>query len=226
MEQQFPENLPGQSEDPAQEAKILETAQKHDKKRAFFETLKNILSFAAFIATVAIAATLINQFIFQSYYVDGTSMTPTLQNNDRLIIEKVSKTSAAIQGKPYIPKRGDIVVLDTSILDQYGHNEQLIKRVIGLPGETVHIENGIVTVKNSENPQGLSVDSELNLKLEPTYTTSVIDIVVPQDCIYVLGDNRVMNGSFDSRSFGPVELNKIDGRLALRIFPFNKVDSF
>lgn len=238
MEQPFPENKPDHPkqqteatnnypQDSAHKSEqVLKTATKHDQKRAFISTLKGILSFAIFIATIAIAATLINQFIFQSYYVDGTSMTPTLQNNDRLIIEKVSKTVAGVQGKQYTPNRGDIVVLDTSILDQYGRKEQLIKRAIGLPGETVHIENGVVTIKNLNNPVGFNADTELGLNLEPTYSTSVIDIVVPQGSIYVLGDNRIMNGSFDSRSFGPVKLSKIEGKLVLRMFPFNKVKSF
>ncbi|HVI69205.1 MAG TPA: signal peptidase I, partial [Magnetospirillaceae bacterium] len=106
--------------------------------------IKGIASFLFFTAGIFIAAFLINQFIFQSYYVEGTSMTPTLQNNDRLIISKVERSLAVVQGQPYIPQRGQIVVLDSSIVGINGQKEQLIKRVIGLPGDHIHIESGAV----------------------------------------------------------------------------------
>lgn len=187
---------------------------------------KGFISVIAFFATVVVAAMAINAFVFQSYYVDGTSMVPTLDNDDRLIIDKVSKTSAVIQGKPYIPKRGEIVVLDSAILDQYGHEEQLIKRVIGLPGDRLRISEGVITVFNAQNPNGFNVDQQLGLQLSPTFVESPVEITVPEDHVFVMGDNRGINGSFDSRSFGPVASDKIQGRLAMRIFPFNNTRVF
>lgn len=153
-------------------------------------------------------------------------MTPTLQNNDRLIIDKVSRTIATIQGRPYIPERGQIVVLDSSILDQNGNNEQLIKRVIGIPGDTITIKNGVVTIKNSEHPDGFNVDETLGLHLAPTYSSTPITLTVPQNKVFVMGDNRGMNGSFDSRAFGPIDGNQLQGRLLLRIFPLNRSGMF
>jgi signal peptidase I len=207
-------------------ADVVQKATFDDHKRSLLNNARGFMSFVAFVATVVIAALLINQFIFQSYYVDGTSMTPTLQNNDRLIIDKTGKTLAAVQNKPYIPARGSIVILDSTILDQYGHDEQLIKRVIGLPDETVHIENGVVTIKNSQRPDGFNADQELGLRLAPTYSQSTLDITVPEGDVFVMGDNRSPNGSFDSRAFGPVPSNKIQGRLAMRIFPFDHIKTF
>jgi len=205
---------------------IMQQAAAHDHKRALINKLRGLLSLAVFVMTVIVAAMLINSFVFQSYYVDGTSMTPTLQNEDRLIIDKASKTAAAIQGKLYIPNRGEIVVLDSAILDQYGHEEQLIKRVIGLPGDTIIIKAGVVTIKNKDSPDGFNVDQQLGLNLEPTYTETPIETTVPQSSVYVLGDNRGINGSFDSRSFGMVASQNIQGRLAIRIFPFNRTRFF
>lgn len=180
-----------------------------------------------FIGGIIVAATLINQFIFQSYYVDGTSMTPTLQNNDRLIIDKVERTAAHVSGHSYIPKRGQIVVLDSSLVDRLGHNEQLIKRAIGLPGDRVVIgSDGIVTIINKEHPDGFEVDKSLGLTLEPTYVDNPIDIVVPDNQVFVMGDNRAPGGSYDSRAFGPVESKNIQGRLFARIFPFTKADIY
>jgi len=205
---------------------LMRTAAKNDRKRSIVNSIRGFVSFAIFVATVVIAALLINQFIFQSYYVDGTSMTPTLQNNDRLIIDKTGKTIAGIEGKAYVPNRGDIVILDSSIMDQYGHDEQLIKRVIGLPGETIDIQDGIVTIKNAAHPDGFNANQELGLHLASTYSDGPLEVKIPAGCVFVMGDNRVQNGSFDSRSFGAVPTTKIQGRLALRIFPFNQVRTF
>lgn len=189
--------------------------------QTLWQRFEGFFSLLLFIGGIVVAAVLINQFIFQSYYVDGTSMTPTLRNNDRLIIDKLNKTLATVQGKPYLPERGQIVVLDSSLLDQNGNNEQLIKRVIGLPGDNIDIQNGTVTIKNSKHPDGFNADTTLGLKLAPTYSVAPIELTVPQDKIFVMGDNRALNGSFDSRSFGPIDSSKIQGRLIMRIYPFN-----
>ena len=191
--------------------------------RRRFGGAKAFLSVVAFVVGIIIAATLINAFVFQSYYVDGTSMTPTLHNNDRLIIDKIERTVALVEGKPYIPKRGQIVVLDSSLVDQTGHDEQLIKRVIGLPGDTLYISSdGTVTIKNKDHPNGFNVNQSLGLNLAPTYVDSPTTITVPPNDVFVMGDNRGPGGSFDSRSFGPVDSSKIEGRLLARIFPLNQ----
>lgn len=154
-------------------------------------------------------------------------MTPTLQNNDRLIISKVERTLAAIQGKPYIPERGQVVVLDSSIIGLNGQKEQLIKRVIGLPGDHIHIENGTVTITNSQYPKGFDVNKQLGLTyLQDTYTDSPIDLTVPPGQVFVMGDNRGQNGSYDSRAFGPIDGDKIQGRLWARILPLDKAQIF
>lgn len=188
--------------------------------------LKGFASFVAFIGGVLLAAFLINQFVFQSYFVEGTSMVPTLHNNDRLIIEKVGKTASAIQGKPYIPERGDIVVLDSSIVDATGAHEQLIKRVIGLPHETVRIDDGKVIVINAQEPEGFDVDERLGLDLEQTYSPGPQVFMVPEGSVFVMGDNRTQNGSHDSRAFGPVSADKLEGRLWARILPIDQARVF
>lgn len=188
---------------------------------------KTGLSITGFIAAIFVAAFLINQFIFQSYYVEGTSMTPTLQNNDRLIISKVERTLAAVQGKPYIPERGQIVVLDSSIVGLNGQKEQLIKRAIGLPGDHVHIEGGNVIISNSQHPNGYDVTKDLGLtNLQPTYVDSTVDLTVPNGQVFVMGDNREQGGSYDSRVFGPIDGDKIQGRLWGRILPLDKAQLF
>ena len=196
-----------------------------DKRQ--FAGAKAFLAVVVFVAGIIIAAALINQFIFQSYYVDGTSMTPTLHNNDRLIIDKVERTVALAESGHYIPKRGQIVVLDSSLVDQTGRSEQLIKRVIGLPGDTLYIgSDGVVTIKNKDNPNGFDVNKSLGLNLAPTYVDAPMTVTVPANSVFVMGDNRGPGGSFDSRSFGPVDSSKIQGRLLARIFPLNQTKFF
>lgn len=191
-----------------------------------WQQLKPVISVITFVVGVVVAATLINAFVFQSYYVEGTSMTPTLQDHDRLIIDKFSRSVSTVQGKPYVPERGQIVILDSTFRDRQGNPEQLIKRVIGLPGERVVIENGIITIYNQAYPKGFDVDKSLNLSLAPTFSSEPIDVLLAENEIYVIGDNRAPGGSLDSRSFGPIDIKNIEGRLWARIFPFNEARTF
>ncbi|MGH7196215.1 MAG: signal peptidase I [Candidatus Saccharimonadales bacterium] len=211
------------SETPQQNSTDIQR-QIEEKKRG--RHFRGFLSFVVFLAGIFLAAFLINQFIFQSYYVDGTSMTPTLQNEDRLIIDKVEKTLAGMQGKRYVPERGQIVVLDSSIIGINGQSEQLIKRIIGLPGDTVAISEGTVTIRNQENPDGFDVDKLLGLDVDPTYVSEPLEVTVGDNQLFVMGDNRAENGSYDSRAFGPVDTSKIEGRLWARILPLNKARLF
>lgn len=201
---------------------VTPTPPPREEKKRRFAGVRSFASVLAFVGGVILAATLINQFIFQSYYVDGTSMTPTLSNNDRLIIDKVERSFALLGGRHYIPQRGQIVVLDSSLVDQTGHSEQLIKRVIALPGETIDITSeGVVTIRNTEHPEGFDPDKELGLNLATTYVDARVSITIPDNQVFVMGDNREPGGSYDSRSFGPVSSDKIQGRLIARIFPLN-----
>ena len=187
--------------------------------------LKGFASVVSFIAAVVVLAVLINMFLFQSYYVDGTSMTPTLQNNNRLIINKIPKTIADITGHPYIPKRGDIIVFNSSLIGPDGQPEQLIKRVIGLPGERVVVKNGVITVFNKTHPKGFNVNQALGLHLAAA--AGNVNEVVPKNQFFVCGDNRGLGGSYDSRfGLGTVPSNNIIGQMVLRVYPLNEVHLF
>lgn len=198
------------------------------KRRHDFGLLKGVVSIVVFAIIVLGAATLLNTFVFQSYYVDGTSMTPNLQNQDRLVISKVEHTSAELTHHAYIPARGQVVILDSSVSEvTHSKDEQLIKRVIALPGETVRIKNGVVTIFNKDRPDGFEVDKSLSLHLEPTYTDGPFDdYMVPPDSVFVMGDNRAEGGSYDSRIFGAVAADKILGRMWLRVLPLNRMGVF
>lgn len=202
--------------------------QPRPKRQRDFTILKGVVSVVVFAAVVFAAATLLNTFVFQSYYVDGTSMTPTLHDQDRLVISKVEHTTASVSHRAYIPSRGQIVILDSSVSElTHTKDEQLIKRVIALPGETVRIKDGVVTVFNAQNPNGLNVDAALTLKLAPTFVDGTFDdYMVPPDSVFVMGDNRAEGGSYDSRFFGAVASEKIIGRLWLRVLPITQTGVF
>ena len=189
---------------------------------------KEVLSLVGILVLALIFAFLITSFVFRSYAVDGPSMEPTLQNNDKLIVWKVPRTWAMITGNQYVPKRGDIIVFNESNLSSCGQTtaKQLIKRVIGLPNDKVVIKNGVVTIYDRKHPNGLRPDQQLGYNkshfIQPTTPNETIQLNSHQ--LFVLGDNRPV--SCDSRRFGPINTSQVVGQMVLRILPLNKAGVF
>lgn len=208
-------NLP-----PIEEYKGSESTPTHRRG----ENFREVASFAVVILIAFMIALVLVLFVFQSYQVDGPSMMPTLMNNDRLIVWKLPRTWARITGHTYIPKRGDIIVFDEPSLD----NKQLIKRVIGLPGDRVVVKNNVITVYNSAHPKGFDPDTTLPYfqqdGISVPVTTGNIDVTIPAGEVYVCGDNRP--DSLDSRYFGAVPANDIIGQLVVRVVPVSKAKVF
>lgn len=198
---------------------ILEEPKKNSGLRELVSTL-SILGIALVVALFIIS------FVFRSYQVDGPSMESTLQNADKLIIWKVPRTWAKITGHDYIPNRGDVVVFTESGLSEYGQEDtkQLIKRVIGLPGERVVVKNGGYTVYTKENPNGFDPDRTLPYGANIPNTSGDVDVVLGPSEIFVSGDNRP--DSLDSRNFGPIKANQVIGKLILRVFPISQAKVF
>lgn len=189
------------------------------KESASHGLLSLVLTIVAAIALTQ----LINLFFFQSYRVFGSSMYPTLHDGDRLIISKVGKTAASISNKKFEPKRGNIVVF-TSPKDK---SMQLIKRVIGLPGERVVVKNGTITVYNTEHPDGFNPDKGTDYENAIPKSTSEIDTTVPKGHIFVSGDNREGSNSLDSRNeLGTVPEDLLVGTLSVRLWPLNSAGFF
>ncbi len=190
------------------------------------ETAKSILSTVAIFLLAPLIAVLLTAFVFQSYEVDGPSMETTLQNQDRLIVYKLPKTWTRIWGNDYIPNKGDVIVFTRHSSDEFSEegDRQLIKRVIGVPGDRVVIKGGTVTVFNEENPSGYNPDKGQEYSKSFSKTEGSIDTSVDEGEVYVLGDNR--GNSLDSRIFGPIKSEDIGGELVMRIYPFNKFDAF
>ncbi len=163
------------------------------------------------IKTIAMAAVLsfgIRTFVAEARYIPSSSMEPTLLINDRLIIEKMTYRFNE-------PKRGDVIVFNaTEALEAQNFTEAFIKRIIGLPGDTVVVSNGEVIVNNQ-------VLEEIYIKDAPDYEYG--PVTVPNGEYLVLGDNR--NNSYDSHYWGFVPDGKIIGRAFVRFWPPKRLGS-
>lgn len=181
---------------------------------------KDIISIVVVLLSALILAFGLISFVFQSYQVDGPSMQNTLHNDDHLIVWKVPRTWARITGHEYIPKRGDIIVFNEPGLGAFGQNQdkQLIKRVIGLPGDRVVVKNGKITIYDKAHPQGFDPDTTLPYH-NTVYTAGNVDVTLNANQLFVCGDNR--GDSLDSRVFGPIQASNVVGKLVLRVLPIN-----
>ena len=191
--------------------------------------IKDFISFAALALAVLIGTLLLNTFVFRSFLVSGHSMDDTLSDGDRLIINRLPVTAAELQNKTYMPKRGQIIVFSNPSYTAGSPDRYIVKRVIAFPGERVVVKDGVLTVYNQEHPDGFQPDeSTRKNNVGPKYPTSHDgEWTVPEGSIFVCGDNRVGDNSYDSRSgLGFIPTYDIIGPVALRIFPLNAVDSF
>ncbi|PSM50398.1 signal peptidase I [Chroococcidiopsis sp. CCALA 051] len=148
----------------------------------------------------------IRTFVAEARYIPSGSMEPTLQVNDRLIIDKLS-----YDFEP--PQRGNMVVFKpTKTLRQQNFHDAFIKRVIGLPGEKVEVKSGRVYINGSALKENY-------IAARPDYQWG--PVIVPPNSYLVLGDNR--NNSYDSHYWGFVPRHNIIGRAIFRFFPFNRI---
>lgn len=188
--------------------------------------LKDVFSLAVFVVCVLIGTLLINSFVFRSYNVVGPSMETTLYTGDRLIVNRLPVTWAALQGKSYIPERGQIIVFKNPRFHQGVEDEYIVKRVIAFPGERVVLKDGTYTVFNAQHIAGFNPD-DMNKGEPGSPTTGEVDTTVPEGELFVSGDHRVGNYSFDSRNgLGTIPFFDVIGPVEYRIFPFNKIRSF
>lgn len=148
-------------------------------------------------------------FVAQPFIVQGKSMFPTFDNGQYLIVDELTYRLEA-------PKRGDVIIF------HFPNNvkEYFIKRIIGLPNETISIKDGKVLIKNTENPSGFSLT-------EPYISDALADMspkTLSDNEYFVMGDNR--DASYDSRAWGTLPSNLIVGRAFVRLVPFKDAAIF
>ena len=179
-------------------------------------TRKSLVEWAIVIVGAIGLALLIKTFLFQAYYIPSPSMTPTLSEGDRILVNKLSY-------KLHSVNRGDLIVFDTP---EAGGNDDLIKRVIGLPGEFVDVEDGRIEIDG-----GLLLEPYLPLNTDINSFSTPANCVnrpnensgcrIPDEHVFVIGDNR--SNSRDSRFFGPVPVEDVEGRAFIRVWPASKI---
>jgi signal peptidase I len=189
-----PDRLESSEQEPAGLEQPLEEHQRRSVPRVVLGFVREVLET---VVPAVLIALFITRFVGERTVVNGSSMMPNLLPGESLIVEKVSFRLRA-------PRRGEIVVIRMD-----GFEEHLIKRIIGLPGETVEARDGLVWIDREplDEPY-LREDMQWNHG----------PVVVPPLHVFVMGDNR--NHSNDSRSFGPVALDRVVGRAWLSVWPW------
>jgi signal peptidase I len=167
----------------------------------------------------------IRTYVAEARYIPSGSMEPTLQVNDRLIIEKISYYFRQ-------PERGDVVVFNpTKALKAQGFHDAFIKRVVGIPGDRVEIKDGDVYVNNRRLSEAYVANGDPTLietcgnapetgDQAPPPPFLAKPVVIPRDNVLVLGDNR--NNSYDGRCWGLVSKEDVVGRASFRFWPINR----
>ncbi|MFH1582232.1 MAG: signal peptidase I [bacterium] len=168
--------------------------------KSFFGFLWEIVK----IVVIALVIVLpIRYFLFQPFFVNGQSMDPNFEDGDYLIVDELSYRLRA-------PERGEVVVFNypNDISQKY------IKRIIGLPGETLEIIDGKIYITNTER----KIELDESGYLPSVYTTGTIRVNLDEEEYFVLGDNRTV--SSDSRRWGTLPRKNIIGQAFFRAWPF------
>lgn len=170
---------------------------------------KSIMTFIRDIAIVIAVVYLIKTFLFTTILVDGRSMTPTFEHLDYLIAEQ-----DFLVGNKY--RRGDVVYFHPPEGAMHEDRGYFIKRIIGVPGDTVEVKGGMVYVNDEP------IDEPYKADVPTQEGTMTGKVTLGEDEYFVMGDNRNPGGSYDSRFFGPLQSDHIRGVIVLRAFPFSK----
>lgn len=182
--------------------------------RKFGPTVGGIVLFILEVVQIVIISAAIiipiRYFLIQPFYVKGASMEPNFYDHEYLIIDELSYRFRE-------PDRGEIVVF------RYPRDPRqfFIKRVVGLPGETIEITDGRVIIYNNFYPNGTVITEDY---IFTESTNGKIKTTLGADEYFLLGDNR--DESMDSRSFGPVTKDALIGRVWVRGLPFSRVGTF
>lgn len=177
----------------------------YEKKDTIWQSIKEWIQVVVIALIIALP---IRWYVAEPFIVNGASMDPTFATGQFLVVDRIT-----YRFEP--PKRGDVIVFE------YPNDPSTyyIKRIIGLPGETVNIKEGIITIINKDNPKGLTLD-------EPYLSASHISRdtssrTLSETEYFVMGDNRAQ--SSDSRFWGPLDKHYIIGRPIVRLLPLTKI---
>ncbi len=166
-----------------------------------WEVIKTILISLAIILPI-------RYYLVQPFFVKGPSMESNFLDKDYLIVNEIGYRFNE-------PQRGDVVIFRYP----YDTKQFFIKRIVGLPEETVDVKNNVVTIYNKSNPAGTILEEPYLDSFQQTLGANRVKL--DDDEYFVMGDNRLQ--SHDSRAFGPVNKVLITGRPVLRLYPLNRI---
>ena len=188
------------------------------------QSTKDFIKETLYIIVISLVVVLpIRTFVAQPYIVSGASMDNTLQNGNYLIIDEISYRFED-------PKRGDVVVFKTPPkgleLQKLPLDKTVyyIKRIIGLPGETIEIDGDKTTIYNKENPNGVTLSEPyiyIDNNINSQFSSLRLKVELKEGEYFVMGDNR--HNSSDSRLLGVLPRENIIGSTYLRLFPFTEI---
>ncbi|MBI5139664.1 signal peptidase I [Candidatus Nomurabacteria bacterium] len=174
---------------------------------------QSLKEWVEYILVVLLIVLPLRAFIIQPFIVSGSSMFPTFEDGNYLIVDEISY-------KLENPNRYDVVIFKYPDPNPENKTKYYIKRIIGLPGETIIIDGSSVFIKNKENPDGFEIDQPY----VKNQAKNNLQIELKDSEYFVMGDNR--SASSDSRSWGPLPKENLVGRALLRLLPINKVALF
>ncbi|HRH26956.1 MAG TPA: signal peptidase I [Parcubacteria group bacterium] len=198
------EKVPYESTRPPQLIEKLKQQELQDEKKLNWKEIFKEIFILLFVIFGVVMP--FRMYVAEPYLVDGTSMDPTFKTGNYLIVDKISDGARK-------PERNTVLVF------KYPNNpsKNFIKRVIGLPGETVVVKGDTVTIINKENPKGFNLDQSY---IVHKYTQDVVKTLGETE-YFVMGDNR--KDSFDSRYWGALDEKYILGRPVIQLLPFRDI---
>jgi signal peptidase I len=194
------------TDDPAADGPGTTPASRHRRR------VRVAIEWVVILGIAVSAALLIRSFVLQPYFIPSGSMEPTLMVGDRVLVNKLSYDMHAVH-------RGDIVVFSKPPNDVSPGIKDLIKRVIGLPGETISTRNGEVYINGQELSEPWLPKDQVPVPSGPSCVLSTMTI--PAGEYYVMGDNR--GNSEDSRCFGAIAKKLIIGRAFIKVWPISRI---
>ncbi len=174
---------------------------------------RNAIEWVVVVVCALAVAVVVKTFLIQAFYIPSTSMTPTLEVGDRVLVNKVSFDIDDVN-------RGDIIVFRRPDDWRAGDIDDLIKRVIGLPGETVSWVDGQVLI-NGEVLDEPWLPADVQTPAFDQASTCVPQCTIPDDSVFVLGDNRPNSSA--SNQYGPLDFEQVVGRAFVRVWPIGSI---
>src|SRR5690606_6916576 len=150
------------------------------------------------VVLVLVGTLFINTFVFRTFNVVGPSMEPTMVTGDRLIVNRIPVTVAQLKNESYLPDRNQIIVFKNPQYVIGGQDEYIVKRVSAFPGERGVVRNGQMTVYNDEHPEGFNPNDTITRGRPGQPISGDVDKIVTEGSIFVVGDHRQGEYSFDS----------------------------